>query len=210
MKKKLLFVLAATTMLFTAGFNRLTYEDIFLQNEDTVQAHIGIPITGTFIDELLSQWAHNFYHLALAQANEANAKGELHIGWEIFWIGDRYTGVLENGDFTHSGMAHPQDVIAGFNFDMKEEKPLTNEEILDMKRSDEILKLIVEELTKAHPDTHIFEPDASWLNHLVLTNDGVMVVLERGTALPGSEGTQRVTLSFESLGDLFLLGKDKS
>jgi hypothetical protein len=181
--------------------------------EHNVTAKISYPTTGLpSVDREILHWVESVYNDAIAGCDgrrntNADTTGELTIDYNSYTVGDKYAGIEEIGFISFSDMAHPTDFFKTWTVDLEEGRILLVREFLDPAGKDTVLALVKEKLQQAYPDqaASIESGDASWLNHILLTEDGIDVLLPRGTALPSYLGSQRIHLSRDELGDVYLL-----
>ena len=84
--------------------------------------------------------------------------------------------------------------------------------VLDMTKSDSVLALLKKKILKKYPNVVplLTNMDETWLTRLTISDEGVIVLLERGVYLPKLYGDIRITLSYEELGEAFLEGRQYS
>ena len=128
--------------------------------------------------------------------------------FDSYLVDGKYAGVLENGMYTTSQLAHPVSVIRTFNIDTDKGVFLNNTDILDYTNLALILALLEQRITQEYAEAAdwVKEMDERWLQHIALTPEGVAVLLERGAFLPSYLGVPRLTLSYDELGSAYLLG----
>jgi len=186
--------------------------DLITDNSGPLWAYIRFPVAGDVTDEVIAVWAGDAYTAAHDEVtelckNDPAASGEINIQFDSFYVDGRYAGVLENGMFMASNLAHPQSIIKTFNIDTQNGTFLGNEEILDYSQLENILSVMREAIAKEHPGTvnELDGMDEKWLEHIAVGQDGVIAALDRGVFLPAYLGTLVVTLPYEKLGSAFKL-----
>jgi hypothetical protein len=187
--------------------------DGIIDNEGPVFSYLLFPKTGTAaVDLEISGWATRIYMDAKKDVAEliktdADADAEITVQYNAYLLEDSYAGIEETGSMIHSGMANAQEIVKAFNIDVENGLLISNEEILDVSRTDEVLGLLADKLAADDPDdADAFEElDASALDHFVLTHEGIRFLLPRASVLPAYLGSLKATLSYEELGDLYIL-----
>jgi len=187
--------------------------DLITDNAGPLLAYIRFPVAGNATDEIIAEWAYSVYQNAKDEItelrkNDPYAEGEINIQFDSYLVDDRYAGILENGIFNNSHLAHPTGIVRTFNIDTKNETLLTNIDILDYSQTESILELMQAKITEEYPETADFleDMDEEWLEHITIGHNGIIVVLERNAFLPGYLGTVKVTLPYDELGTAFILG----
>ncbi|MDR2486323.1 MAG: polysaccharide deacetylase family protein [Clostridiales Family XIII bacterium] len=185
--------------------------DVLIDNSEPLFAYIRYPKTGIHsVDKVILDWAKGVYRDAQAEADRSaadkdadKAQGEVNIQCRSWLLGGRYAGIEERGTLHDSYLAHPVDIVRTFNVDVRDGRLLSLSDIIDPDSTDEVLDLLRDQLVDSVPDVEevLDEPEESWLTNIILTHEGLDVVLERGLCLPTYLGTQAVTLAYEDLGD---------
>jgi len=186
--------------------------DLITDNTGPLWAYIRFPIAGSKTDAVIAEWAQNVYlssrdEILEMQKGDPEADGEVNVQFDSYLVDGRYAGVLENGIFMSSHLAHPTSIVRTFNIDTETGTFLGNTEILDYSQLEKILSILTIGIAEGLPETvdTLGEPDEKWLEHIVIGHDGVIVVLERGVFLPSYLGAQKILLPYEQLGSAFLL-----
>ena len=190
--------------------------DLITDNIGPLWAYIRFPVAGTAAtDEVIAEWARSVYkyasdEVAELRKNDPDAEGEINVQFDSYLVDNRYAGILENGMFTNSHLAHPTGIVRTFNIDIKSDKMLINTDILDYSKLESILGVLRDSIAADYPDiTDQFgEMDEKWLEHITIGHEGIIVVLERGMFLPGYLGTLKVTLPYDKLDNAFILDED--
>jgi len=189
--------------------------DLITDNAGPLFAYIRFPVTGEVTDEIIAKWARNVYQSAqneLAALRKANpeAVGELNVQFDSYFVDNRYAGILENGMFSNSHLAHPTSIVCTFNIDTKSGTLLANTDILDYSKLGSILAVMRDRITEEYPDVtnSLKEMDERWLEHIIVGHEGIIVVLERSIFLPSYLGAFKVTLPYDELGSAFVLGAE--
>lgn len=233
MKKKLICLLCVLVVIFltassTVIFSHLTppanwppsYQatveygetDLIFDDTGPLWAYISFPVVGDANDEIIAAWAQDTYQnardkVAALRKNDREAHGVIGIHFDSYLVGDRYAGILEEGTFINSGSEYPINIVRTFNIDTETGMLLKSSDILDYAQLESILFFIRERIIADDPDAanSLGEMNASWLEHIVVSHDGVAVIMERGAFLPANFDTLKITIPYESLGSAFLL-----
>lgn len=193
-------------------------EDAILQYDKNFSCKILYPVSGMeAVDQVIAEWAKQVYDEAAADmvklsTTSDNPDGSLTYNYNSYLIQDRYASVEEVGFYAHSGLAHPIEPIAIFNIDLQAQRILASDELFTSGGQEQVLQLLADRLKEQEPDAadilDAAEMDEGWLSAALLRPDGVEIILERGSHLPGYLGTQRVLLSYEELGDALAIGSN--
>jgi len=188
--------------------------DLITDNSGPLWAYIRFPVAGNTTDAVISKWAHGVYQdardeIAGLRKDDPDAEGEVNIQFDSYLIDGRYAGILENGMFMSSHLAHPVSIIRTFNIDTKSGALLQNADILDYAQVENILSVLRDSIVKTRPDAadYLDAMDTTWLTHIALGHEGVIVLLEKSLFLPTYFGALMATLPYEALGSAFLLGE---
>lgn len=191
--------------------------DLITDNTEPLRAYIHFPVAGDVTDEIIVEWARGVHQsayneIAEIRKNDPKAKGEVNIQFDSYFVNGRYAGILENGIFMSSHLAHPRSIIRTFNIDTKNKILLANTDILDYSQSANILAVMHDRITEDHPEAanYLNEMNEKWLEHIAIGHDGIIVVLERSVFLPSHIGALKVTLPYNKLGSAFVLGAEPS
>ncbi|MDR3278339.1 MAG: polysaccharide deacetylase family protein [Oscillospiraceae bacterium] len=188
--------------------------EAIIDNGEFMYTYLRYPKTGDeAIDKVIGDWARGLYEqtrgeVAELRASDAAAEGEVNVHFNSYLTDGGYAGIAELGFYTNSQMAHPIDVVQTFNVDIAAKKLIENAEILDSARQGEVLALLREKILARYPELTDL-PDAldgQWLESIALRRGGLDVLLARGKFLPTYLGLQIFELSYEELGDAFILG----
>jgi len=187
--------------------------EVLKHNNDPIHAYIRFPQGGFSTDEEISQWAQKVYddfyiEFQSLLATEPSALGEINVHFDSYLVDNRYAGIFENGDFSYSLSIPPEVIVKTFNINLETDKFLGSDEILNYSLMSEIIApLFYERMMIEHPQTepHLAFIDESWLNHLVIGHEGIIVVLEKEKQLPDAFDTLTVTLPYDDLGSALLI-----
>jgi hypothetical protein len=162
--------------------------DSFIDNVGPLFTFLLYPNTGKpAIDREIEGWASRTYEDAKNEVEElartaSGAEGELNVQYNSYLVNDAYVGIEEIGSYNNTGMAHPEDFYKTFNIDIRGTGAfLANDQILDPSETETVLGLLSDKLNGIYPDEQeaIASMDASALENIVLTEDGVKVLMAR-------------------------------
>ena len=185
--------------------------DLILENIGPLLAYIRFPVAGEATDKVIAEWAQSVYQDAVDELyalrrKNPEAEMEVNVQFDSYLVDGRYVGILERGISMGPHLAHPVDIVRTFNIDTESGTLLQNTDILEYAELESILSVLRSAIGAEYPGVSYYsEMDETWLEHLVIGHDGVIVALKRATALPGYLGTVTVTLPYEKLGAAFLL-----
>jgi len=189
--------------------------DLITDNSGPLFAYIRYPQAGDDTDGAIAEWADNLYQNAKEEIEERqkaddSAEGEINIQFDSYLVDDKYAGIVENGVFMGSHMAHPLDIVQTFNIDVGSGAMLENSDILDSRQNENILSLLYDKLLIMYPeaDELLYGMYENYLSHIAISGDGIIVIIERGLALPTFFGELRVTLPYDELGEALRLGEE--
>jgi len=183
-----------------------------INNEGPLYTYFRFMQGGAPTDNFIAEWADELIRsinagFASLYENDDSIIGEVNIQFDSFMIDNRYAGILQKGEYSYYLAMTPTDVVKTFNIDVSRNEFLAATEILDYSQSEDILSLLGDRLLLEHPDTegYSYTIDESWLYHLVIGHDGIIVVLERNMFLPEIFPTLEVTLPYDELGSALLI-----
>ncbi|MDR0862288.1 MAG: hypothetical protein LBN30_05910, partial [Oscillospiraceae bacterium] len=183
------------------------------QEHSFFSCYLLYPTTGLAeVDGVISGWAHEVYDSARAEIlalreTDPSAEGEINVQYNAYRVSDNFVSVVEFVFYSHSGLAHPIERVKVFNIDIANGALVANDRVLSVERHAEALALLRGKIVAELPqlDEVLGDLRDDWLDNLVVTHEGVDVVLARGEHLPSVVGTRSYTLTFEELGDAFVL-----
>jgi len=188
--------------------------NVIKHNSGPLYTYIRFPQGGNPTDEVIYNWAHDLFDEVTAgfrsvQETEPGAIGEINVHFDSFLVDNRYAGIFQEGEYslTLDPSTPPEEVVKVFNIDLLNNTLLDSTDILDYSRADSILELLRTRIIFEHPDTERFLSfiDVSWLNYLVISNDGIFVILDKHRLLPDTFDTLIITLPYDDLGDALLI-----
>jgi peptidoglycan/xylan/chitin deacetylase (PgdA/CDA1 family) len=191
---------------------------VLVDNGEQLHGYLLYPKTGhEAIDQAIRDWANGVYadaqkELEALREEDAKVAGEMNVQYDAYLVKDAnekdaYVGVEEIGFYDHTLMAHPVDFVKTFNLDLNSQTLLGKEAIIDAQKEREVVELLRAKALALYPDEadSAARIDEQCLENLVLNHDGIDVLLESGRYLPSYLGLQRLSLSYEELGDAFIL-----
>ena len=187
--------------------------DLITDNAGPLWAYIRYPAIAGPAGASIAQWAQRQYksaqdEIAGLRQNDPAAEGEINVHFDSYLVDGGYAGILENGIFISSHLAHPTDIVHTFNVDTKTGALLANTDILDYTRLESIFALLRAKIAEKYPDAagSLGDIDETWLEQIAVGHEGVLVALERGRFLQASLGALVITLPYDELGAAFVLG----
>jgi len=190
------------------------YAAVLKHNNDPLHAYIRYPQAGNPADTVIHDWASRLYTDMLANYSlmadlSPSEFGEINVHFDSYLIDNRYAGILQTGEYSHTTTEPSQEIIQTFNIDLTEFKHLEPGDILNLEDADDIIALLRIRLLVEHPrtDGYLTFIDESWLNNLVITHEGIVVILPQYEFLPDDFKTLTVTLPYEDLGVALLIRK---
>jgi len=135
------------------------------------------------------------------------APAELDFQTDNFFVARRYVGFLMWGYLSHPTIPEYVAVIDSSVLDSYTGETLLLSHIIDVNMINKALDLLADALVAYAPETEpfLYLIDEAWFDHVVLDTDGLLVMLEPDAA-PWDLGFITVHISYEDLGEAFLLG----
>lgn len=121
-------------------------------------------------------------------------RAELTVSYESYYAGKDKVGIKLTGTCISPALAHPVDIIKTFNADLKTGELISIEDVLTKNGKSALAHMLMVQagVEEAELDEHV-------LDHSVLTDKGVEIVLNRGDYLPMSEGTKKAFFAYEDI-----------
>jgi len=188
--------------------------NIIKYNRAPLYTYIRFPQGGHTTDSVIFDWAHSMHNQISSEFQQrqdadldTNLIGEINIQFDSFLVDNRYAGIFQSGEYSYYLAMTPEEIIETFNIDLERRAFLSSDDILDFTQSEMILDLLYQRTVIEHPDTegHLAFIDNSWLSQVVISNEGIVVVLEQNTFLPDTFPTLLVTLPYDELGSALLI-----
>ena len=181
--------------------------EVIKHNDGPLFTYIRFPQGGNSTDDEIAQWAYQFYddrvnEFYFVQEDEPDALGEINVHFDSYLVDNRYAGIFQSGDYSYYLSMPKESVLKTFNIDLTTASFLSSADILDFSQTEDIIApLLRDRLLAEHPGTygHLNFIDETWLGQLVITQDGIMVVIEGRTLLQFFD-TLTATLPYEDLG----------
>jgi peptidoglycan/xylan/chitin deacetylase (PgdA/CDA1 family) len=186
--------------------------DMIKDNLGPLYTYIRFPQGGHSTDATIYEWVYSLYGDIVAafqtvQETEPSAIGEINIHFDSYLIDNRYAGILMRGEFSYELTMSPEEVLKPFNIDLLNGTLLDSSDILDFTQIDKISDVLYQRMMIEHPEIgrYLDFIDESWLYHVVIGHDGIIVVLQRNFLITESLTTLSVTLPYEELGSALLI-----
>ena len=161
----------------------------FIQMDDDLMVRILYPESRIpALDAALETWVTETvseYQLECIDCHIQGDCGELTAEYESYLVNDNLVSIKINGVFDKPYLAHPIDIIATFHGNLKTNSLLTLDSLL---LPDGRTALESKVATEAGVESELI--DEHFLDHWVLTSEGLEITLARGDYLPMSEGTK--------------------
>jgi peptidoglycan/xylan/chitin deacetylase (PgdA/CDA1 family) len=143
----------------------------------------------TWVDQTVSE-----YQTECVRCHMGGDCGELTAEYDSYLVDERFVSIKITGVFDKPYLAHPIDIIATFHADLKTERLLTLDDLF-LPQGRPVLE------SKVATDAGVEAPliDEHFLDHWLLTSEGLEITLARGDYLPMSEGTTTYFYPYEEL-----------
>jgi peptidoglycan/xylan/chitin deacetylase (PgdA/CDA1 family) len=119
---------------------------------------------------------------------------ELTVAYESFYADETTASVVLTGTFIAPFMAHPVDIVRTFNVDLTDKRVFEAGELFEDEERQQFVSLIAQ---KAQLDKD--DISENLLENAYLTDDEIVVVLERGRFLPMSDGTKYIEFKYDDI-----------
>lgn len=130
-------------------------------------------------------------------------RAELTVSFESYYAGKNKAGVKLTGTFISPTLAHPVDIIKTFNADLKSGEVIEVEDVLTKEGKSALVHMLIVQTGVEENDL-----DEHVLDHGVLTDKGIEIVLNRGDYLPMSEGTKTAFFAYDDIKNMLAEGFD--
>lgn len=120
--------------------------------------------------------------------------GELTAEYESFLVDEHLISIKINGIFDKPYLAHPIDIIATFHADLESKSLISLDSLLLAEG-----RTALETRVAADADVDAEFIDEHFLDHWILTSEGLEITLARGDYLPMSAGTKTFLYTYEEL-----------
>ncbi len=145
-----------------------------------------------FLDNMISIWINDVATKYINETKEyPEDTSELFMSYNSYLTGSSIVSIKMEGSYFSTYMAHPVDITKTFNVDISKGELLDindviGEEYLQGFKNHVIAKSGAD---KEYADEH-------FLDNVVITKDGIEIILNRGDYLPMSEGTKVISFSY--------------
>jgi len=149
------------------------------------------------LDEAINNWVEETvseYQVECVGCHTDGDCGELTAEYESHIVNDRWVSIKVSGIFDKPYLAHPIDIIATFHADLSTGQLIQLEDLL-VPQGYSILENRIASASGVEPDFI----DEYFLDHWVLTSEGLEITLVRGDYLPMSDGTKVLFYPYETL-----------
>lgn len=170
----------------------------YIQMEEDLVVRILYPESDvSALNEALESWVNHTvteYQAECLDCHIGGDCGELTAEYESFLVDERLVSIKISGVFDKPYLAHPIDIIATFHADLETGSLLTLDNLLLTEG-----RSTLEAKVAADAGVEAMFIDEHFLDHWVLTSDGLEITLARGDYLPMSEGTKTYFYTYEEL-----------
>ena len=128
------------------------------------------------------------------QRPETEIPAELAVSYESYYADKSTASIILTGTFMSPFMAHPEDIVKSFNINLGKKKLFGIGELFDGEKRETFIDMVAQKAGVAQEDI-----DGNILDNGYLTEDAVVVVLERGKYLPMSDGTKSVEFKYDDI-----------
>ncbi|MDR2712780.1 MAG: polysaccharide deacetylase family protein [Clostridiales bacterium] len=164
------------------------------------------------IDKNIAAWAQGIYDQArqeflVLEKKDPLAELEVNSNYNSYFLHERFVSVENHIFYNIPSQSSIQEDAKVFNVDLENKKFLKLEDILDKNQEGQVLLLLKQKILDQYPllENHISRMDFRWLDNLVLTHEGAAFILPKGQFLPAYVGSNSFILSYQKLGNAFIL-----
>lgn len=179
----------------------------YIQMEEDLVVRILYPESGIpSLDETIHNWVKETvaeYQLECLGCHQDEDCGELTAEYESHVVSDRWVSIKISGIFDKPYLAHPIDIMSTFHADLQTGKLITLKDLLVPDGYSALANMVA--ATVGAEQNFI---DDHFLDHWVLTSDGLEITLARGDYLPMSEGTKVLFYPYEDLEGILAFPKE--
>ncbi len=153
-----------------------------------------------FINKEINKWIAGVvekYTKETADASAGAENAELTFSYESYFADESTVSIVMRGTYFSPYMAHPEDIVKTFNADLQADKLFNVGELFDKAAREKFEGLVMKKT--GVPQEVV---DEHFLDRGYLTKDALVVVLERGSYLPMSDGTKVVAFDYTEIADL--------
>ena len=138
------------------------------------------------------------YTFEAHQRPETETAAELAVSYESYYAAENTASVVLTGTFMSAFMAHPEDIVKTFNVYLDKKELFEIDELFSDTDRDIFIKMVAQKAGVSAADV-----DKNMLDNGYLTEDSLVVILERGKYLPMSDGTRSVEFKYDDIEKLF-------
>jgi peptidoglycan/xylan/chitin deacetylase (PgdA/CDA1 family) len=183
---------------------------------DGIYGYMVYPVTGQdAVDNLILGWLKEYHGQCADEMNTArktypNIQGELSFQYNSYLLDNKYAGIELDGYYYNTGMPHPQAPVKTFNVNTLSGRLIPTNQIVTLNA--DVYTLLGRKILQQYPGEadNVKNIGSAWFSNIVLTHNGIDVLLERGSYLSAALGTVRISLSRAELGAAFVLGQAAS
>jgi len=157
-----------------------------------------------FLDIPIRAWIDSVTEKYTGEANSAKKTkefAELTISYESYCIGDSVVSIKMSGTFSSPHSSHPVDILQVFNADIKEERILSDNDILSTEQKEEFTTFVID---TANIDPSVI--DHGIFNNILLKDNGIELLLSTNLYLSETEGIKSLFFSYSEISSF--LNKD--
>ncbi len=158
------------------------------------------------LDEAINTWVTETvseYQSECLDCHRNGDCGELTAEYESHIVNNQWVSIKISGIFDKPYLAHPIDIIATFHADLSTGQLITIDDLL-VTQGYSTLETMVASATGVEPEFI----DEHFLDHWVLTSEGLEITLARGDYLPMSDGTKVLFYPYEDLEGILSFSKE--
>lgn len=170
----------------------------YIQMEEDLVVRILYPESDVpALNEAMESWVNKTvmeYQTECVGCHIEGDCGELTAEYESFLVDKRLVSIKISGVFDKPYLAHPIDIISTFHADLETQSLLTLDNLLLPKG-----RIALESKVATDAGVEAMFIDEHFLDHWLLTSEGLEITLARGDYLPMSAGTKTYFYSYEEL-----------
>lgn len=170
----------------------------YIQMEEDLVVRILYPeIEIPALNEVIKHWVDKTvseYQTECVGCHIDGDCGELTAEYESFLVDEHLISIKINGIFDKPYLAHPIDIIGTFHADLESESLISLDSLLLPEGRNALEAKVAAD---AGVDAEFI--DEHFLDHWVLTSEGLEITLARGDYLPMSDGTKIYLYTYEEL-----------
>ena len=171
----------------------------YIYMDEVISVGILYPETDyRFMDKKITEWVEDLAeeYIQEAKINE-DKSAELTVSYCSYSVGESTVSIKMEGTYFPSYMAHPIDIIKTFNADINKKDFIDINDIVSENHLEDFKNLVISE-TGANPES----ADEHFLDNLVISDEGIEIILNRGDYLPMSDGTKTAFFKYEDITEM--------